>query len=332
MRRALLVLVLALVGLVVGATPASAHAGAVEATDYLARIDEAPDVEGLRLEVVEAGGRLRLTSTEVEVLVLGFEEEPYLRIGPDGVFENRRSPTVYLNASRTGGENPPPSATADAAPEWVRTGDGPTAAWHDHRLHWMTTDPPIVRERPGERHVVHQWALPMEVGGRELSATGEIVYEPGPATWPWLLVAAVAAAAVVAAGARRWALVAALAALVLADAGRLAGLVLIVVVDRLQQAVDVGVLPLVGWGLAVAAVVRLLTGHADGKLAAGLAGLLLAIAGGLLEWGDLGASQLAVAGPDDLGRLCTALVTGLGLGLAGAVARDALRPVSPGGR
>src|ERR687889_23990 len=43
----------ALALLLATAPPAGAHAGAVEATDYVARINEVPDVEGLTLEVVE---------------------------------------------------------------------------------------------------------------------------------------------------------------------------------------------------------------------------------------------------------------------------------------
>lgn len=341
MRRALSVVTLAVVALLASAAPAAAHAGAVQATDYIARIRERPRLAGLTVRVVEAGGRLEVTSRRIEVVVLGFEGEPYLRIGPDGVHENRRSPAVYLNADRSGGVAPPPEADPAAEPRWVRVADGPTARWHDHRIHWMASDPPAVQDAPEEPHVVDRWALPIRTGDRELRATGDILYQPGPSTWPWVVVAGTLALLVVLAsrlGRARRAVVAAAAVLLVADVGRVAGLVLIVAGDageRLAQAIDVGLLPLVGWGIALAGVARLLRGHHDGRLAIGFAGLLLAIVGGLLEWGDLGRSQLAVAGPDDLGRLCTGVVAGTGLGLAATVLAAAYRggtAVSPGGR
>ncbi|MCU1485651.1 MAG: hypothetical protein JWN67_2397, partial [Actinomycetia bacterium] len=100
-------LVLAVV--VCGAAPASAHTGQVAATDYRAGITRAT---GLDVRLVEAGGRVELTNrSSHELTVLGYEDEPYLRIGRDGVFENRRSPATYLNATRTGGEQPPADAT-----------------------------------------------------------------------------------------------------------------------------------------------------------------------------------------------------------------------------
>jgi hypothetical protein len=338
-RRLLAVAALALAVVVGTASPAAAHTGQVIATDYQARIT---GDAGLDVRLVEAGGRVELTNRSgPEVTVLGYEDEPYLRIGPHGVFENRRSPATYLNASRTGGQQPPADATADASPRWVRIGPGPTARWHDHRLHWMTTAPPAVQRAPGERHRVAQWAIPVRDAGRTLQIRGDITYVPGPPTWPWWLVAAGLAGAVVLAARRRGSrtvLLVAVLVLVLADLTRVAGLSLVVVGsagDRFRQAASVGTVDLVGWGLGVAAAVRLVGRKPDGRVAAGLAGLVLAIVGGLLEWGDLGRSQLAVATPPGLARALIAVVLGLGLGIAGAVLWEAYRPrrrVRPGGR
>ena len=52
--------------------------------------------------------------------MLGYQDEPYLRVGPDGVFENRRSPAVYLNANRRGSTAVPRSADPDAEPDWTQ--------------------------------------------------------------------------------------------------------------------------------------------------------------------------------------------------------------------
>ena len=85
-----------------GAVPAAVHTvGGAQASNYQTRIRAIePPVAGLRVEVVDAGARLRNTTGQ-EVVVLGDAGEPYLRVGPAGVFENRRSPATYRNRVRT---------------------------------------------------------------------------------------------------------------------------------------------------------------------------------------------------------------------------------------
>jgi hypothetical protein len=248
------------------------------------------------------------------------------------VYENRRSPAVYLNATRTGGTAPPPDASATATPLWVRIGDGPTARWHDHRLHWMVADPPAVHDAPRRSHVVALWQVPMRLGSQSLALTGDIAYVPGPVAWPWVVGALALAAAVVLAAARRdvrRVLLAAVVLLVVVDVVRVLGLTFVVAGGsgaQLRQAVNVGAVDVVAWALGVAALVRLLGHHPDGRLAAGVTGLLLAIVGGALDWSDIGRSQLAVATPDALARLSIAACAGIGAGMALAVLADTARP------
>jgi hypothetical protein len=304
-KQALAGVALALVVLLATAAPAGAHTGKVAATDYRSTITEAVAVPGGRLRIVEAGGRIELTSPRVTVVVLGYEGEPYLRVGPDGVEENRRSPASYLNASRTGGDEPPAGADAGAAPRWVRVSTSSTARWHDHRAHFM-----------GD--------------GSPRTLAGELVHVDGPSSVPWFAVALALAALVVAVGRR--ALLPALVAVVAVDVVRVAGVTFAVVDDRLAQAVDVGLVDAVAWALAGAALTRLVRGKADGVLAAGVVGLLLAITAGLLEWGDLAHSQLAVPTPALLHRACIAAAAGIGVGVAIAALREAARvPVRPAG-
>ena len=338
-RRVLLALIVVVTLVVGAASPAAAHGGAVASTDYRARITAvSPRIDGVEIRLIEAAGRVELANrTSADVVVLGYEDEPYLRIGPRGVFENRRSPAVYLNATRSGGEPAPADATADAEPRWVRIADEPVARWHDHRLHWMTSDPEEVRTQPGRRHRVAEWELPVRLDQRELTVRGEIVYVPGPPVWPWLA-GAVVLAGVVFVVVRHRLLAAAVALLGAADVVRVAGLTFVVVGDageRFQQAVDVGTLSFVGWGLGVVAVARLRGGHDDGPVAAGLAGMLLAVAGGVLEWGDLGRSQLAFALAGDVLRACVAAISGVGVGVTAAVlvrATQVRRAATPAGR
>src|SRR3954447_4440195 len=84
-----------LFGMVAGAAPASAHtvggAGAVNFSTRVLRIT--PATPGLVVRPVEAGARLELVNTTGrDVVVLGYDNEPYLRVGPGGVFENQRAP------------------------------------------------------------------------------------------------------------------------------------------------------------------------------------------------------------------------------------------------
>jgi hypothetical protein len=320
MRRLLGAVAVAAVALVAQAGPAAAHSGRVTATDYRSTITQGVSIPGGHLRLIEAGGRVELTSPRVTVVVLGYEGEPYLRVGPRGVEQNLRSPATYLNASRTGGTAPPASADAGSPPRWERMSDSTTARWHDHRAH-------VMGSQPLERRVT-PWEIGLLVDGDEQTVRGELRYVPGPATWPWLVLAAGIAGAIVLAGRR--AFVPALGVLVVADFVRVAGLTFAVADGRVTQAVDVGIVDLVGWVIAAAAALGVRRRQVEATMAAGLSGLLLAIAGGVLDWGDLAHSQLAVATPETLHRACIAVVAGAGAGLAAAAFREvARRPGRP---
>lgn len=227
-RRAAAGLFAAVVALLASATPASAHGGPggsdPPASNYESTIRSIePPVDGLRLRVIDAGARVELVNrTGEEVVVLGYDGEPYLRIGPDGVFENRRSPATYLNQDRQAQTAVPTEADAEADPDWRRIDDGPSARWHDHRAHWMGTEPPpSVRADPRRRQtIIDGWEIPMRVGGDEVVVNGRLDYVPGPSAWPWLAGGVGAAGLIVALGQTRWwrwTLVAVAAALVAAS-------------------------------------------------------------------------------------------------------------------
>ena len=195
MRRAgwpvrVALLAMALLWLVVGAAaPATAHSvGGAQASNYQTRIRAVePPVAGLRVEVVDAGARLRLhNATGPQVVVLGDADEPYLRVGPAGVFENRRSPATYRNRVRTAPAPAPASADPAAPPEWRRLGAGDAVAWYDHRAHWMEpSDAPAVRAAPDRSHlVIPSWQVDLRVGGQPVRVTGEVRWVPGPDPWP----------------------------------------------------------------------------------------------------------------------------------------------------
>jgi hypothetical protein len=279
--------------LVLLAPPAFAHTGASQPTDYLARVTRPLRIDGVAFRIVESGAKVEVTNRSAHPLtVLGYEDEPYLRVERGGVFENINSPAVYLNASRSGGD-------ASKPPRWRRIGNGPTARWHDHRVHWMAGDPASVSNDRGHRHRVARWLIPVRTGSRTTEVRGVIDYVPGPTVWPWLA-AALVLAALTYLGRRPVTLV---LALVSAD------------VARTIATGSVAVLGVGGWILAVAAVL-LRRRRIDGTIAAGLAGVVLAIVGGVLPWSDLRHSQVAVPGSLALLRVVATACAGLGVGLA----------------
>lgn len=321
-------LLLGCAALLATAPPASAHAGSgLETTDHRAELlGLEPAVADVRVRLVDDGTRIELDAGRHEVVVLGYEGEPYLRVDADGVFENRRSPATYLNRSLDG-ETPPPEADADAEPDWRRVGDGPTVRWHDHALHV----PP--GQRAGGR-TVSQWARPLEVDGVAVSLHGRIVTLPSPSPLPWLVLAAVLAVAIVVAGRLAWraTVVSALAVLVVADGARLYGLVFGAptwLVSRVDVVADAATLSIIGWGLAVAATVLLaMNRRLEAATGAGVAGGVLALTGGLQELADLGAAGLGSALPDAAARAAVAVVLGAGLGTAVAALLELRRASS----
>jgi hypothetical protein len=310
--------------LLVGTTagPAAAHAigAGTEASNYrtgVRGIDQG--VPGLSVRTV-AGDQLELTNRSgQEVVVLGYRLEPYLRIGLAGVFENRRSPSTYTNRFRTAPASIPPEFDPEAAPEWRRVGDGPSAAWHDHRAHWTGPEPAAVSANPRAFHVVvPDWQVPVRQGERTMVVRGDITWVPGPSPWPWALAAlAVFAAALAAAGGYRRprvlavVAVAAVAADVVHTAGALLG-------STAPLAAELyGILTsAAGWVVAGLAAYRLLRGRADtGLVYLLLGGVFLTLAGALPDLSALARSQL----PSGFGPIVTRAAITLTLGLGGAM-------------
>jgi hypothetical protein len=133
-----------------------------------------------------------------EVVVLGYQDEPYLRVEPDGsVDENLRSPATWLNRKRYGSTDPlPADASPTAAPNWRRIGSHGLAIWHDHRVHWMSlTNPPQLGEATSG-HVL-DWSVKIEVDGLPALIEGDLDLLPAPPRWPWQAVAGVGVVAAV---------------------------------------------------------------------------------------------------------------------------------------
>ena len=199
----LVTVLVALLGCLSLAGPASAHVGGGAAgSDYDGRVTAvSPAVPGLAVRVLQFGDELELVNdTGREVSVPGYSGEPYLRIGPDGVWRNSRSPATWLNLDRMGRTPLPADADPDAAPEWEQVSTEPAYVWHDHRTHWMSSAlPPQVAADPTAAHTVIDWTVPLEWGGETVTVAGELTWEPPPPAWLiWPVYLAVLALAVLA--------------------------------------------------------------------------------------------------------------------------------------
>ena len=274
-----------------------------------------PATDAVTVELLGANAFLQLhVRPGTAVTVMGYESEPYLRIGADGtVEENVNSKATYLNRTLTGTVHIPPTAGPTATPDWRRIGGGGTYAWHDHRVHWMASGVP-----PEEQ----AWTVPLLVNGTPASIDGWYAAVSAPSAAPWWLVAV---AVGIGAGLAGW-------------YGRrrvTAAAVVVAAALGLPVAIAVGRLPASGVGdwagvvlltvAVVAAVVAVATDQGPWLAGAGVA--LLLWAGRRLS--VLDHAVLVTSLPAWLDRLAVAVGCGAGVAAVVIGVRAALRPVSP---
>ncbi len=306
--------------IVMSAAPASAHAGmSVKLTNYRTDITSfEPAVRGVHLKVVSLGEKLRLQNdTSTEVIVDGYEGEPYLRAGRGGAYVNTKSPAYFLNQTVDGRTGQPPAADAQAPPEWRKLSSSHSLSWHDHRTHWMAVaDSPEVAGGRGQRHVViPEWNVSMHQGNQILAVRGTVTYVPPVSRLPWLVLALV---------------VAAIAAVIVTrknglgrSCGAIVGFVVLLYVAHFagelgiakvsfDNAVTLLVATSMGTLGAIFSVKRV-----DASIWVSLfATALVALLGGLSDFAFLANSQLPTALPTPVARAVVALLIGAGLGAA----------------
>jgi hypothetical protein len=316
---------------VVAATPAPASAHTISGprpTNFLTNLGAVtPRVPGVTVHVVDLGNKLELTNrTSTDVVVLGYFGEPYLRIGPRGVFENLRSPATYLDKTRLG-TTPVPAIALHTGPttppEWRRVSGGHTAIWHDHRIHWMGTSPPLaVRRDPGAFHTVNpRWTVALVYGARPVAITGSLDWVPGPSGWPWLAPAlALFALGCVVALRRRAAL--AIAAVVVVVGVDLAHTITAEVArpgSQLAKTVQFfgdNFVSVIVWVAAAITIWGLRRARVEARYGLLLVGAMVALVSGVSDLSYLWKSQLPTIGPHVLARAEVVTELGLGFGLA----------------
>lgn len=319
------VVLLGLLATLAVAAPASAHVGGGAAgSDFDAALRSVtPELPGVTVRVLQFGDQLEVVNDSgTELTVPGYSGEPYLRIGPDGVWRNALSPATYLNLDRYGRTPIPDDVDIVAAPEWEQVSTEPAYAWHDHRTHWMTEGqlPPLVAAAPDRAHTVSEWTVPMVHGGTEVEVAGVLTWSPPPPGWLIWPVYLLLLAGTVAAG---W----------LARSPRPLGAVLgLAVVASLYHALATPVPPSTISSHAGAIVSALLPalmvllaagigGRAALRGRGVLAGLMAVVVGwlllvqGLPDVDVLWTSNALTTGPQLLARAAVAVLVAVGLGL-----------------
>jgi hypothetical protein len=158
------------------ASPALGHGGN---SNYRSEIDSVrPNVPGVSFEVLNYDADMELVDRDGhEVVIYGYEGEPFARILPDGrVQKNERSPATYLNGDRYAEASVPESADAKAPPRWKTVDDSGTLRWHDHRMHYMAKDTPPQVEDEGRRTKVFNYEIPLRIDGRRGAIDGTLFW------------------------------------------------------------------------------------------------------------------------------------------------------------
>jgi hypothetical protein len=177
-------LAIALAVLLVVPAAALAHEGN---PNYLSQIDAVtPATPGVTVEVLNRDDRLLLHNTSGrDVVIEGYDGEPYARVRADGTVEvNTRSEAYYINEDRFANVEVPDGIDGKGPPEWKEVGRTGRFEWHDHRAHWMgKTTPPQVTDT-SVRTKVFDWKVPLEIDGTRGSIGGTLFWTPLPGGGP----------------------------------------------------------------------------------------------------------------------------------------------------
>jgi hypothetical protein len=132
----------------------------------------------------------------------GLEGEPFLRIGPDGVEGNARSPTFHRAARQRIGEVPA-DADPNAAPEWTTLSSTSAWGWLEFRARVPEGDDPFSGTRDplalgSRKRTVLRWEVPSTLADEMAPIRGRVDWVPAveasatPSLWA-VVAAAVAA-------------------------------------------------------------------------------------------------------------------------------------------
>jgi hypothetical protein len=173
--------------------PAQAHEGNPYYRSVIDRVT--PNVPGVSFEVLSYDGYFELLDQHGhEVVVYGYEGEPYARVLRDGTVQvNERSPALYLNDTRFPTAQVPPIANAEAPPKWKTLNDSGNFVWHDHRMHYQSTSTPPQVSDTSRKTKIFDYTVPLRIDGRKGAIYGTLYWvgSPSPSKLPFILIGAV---------------------------------------------------------------------------------------------------------------------------------------------
>ena len=286
-------------------------------TDYRSEVVAVePLTSTIETDIIGGDSFFELTvAPGTEVIVMGYQGEDNLWFRTDGtVWENRNSPSTYLNEDRLGGAGIPANASVDAEPDWRQVASDGSFAWHDHRAHWMQEARPFGLG-PGDQ--ILESVIPLVVDGADVEITVTSTWEPAPSPVP--AVAGVAAG--LALGAAAWFLRRSKVALALAAPP--VALALVAGVWQFRSLPAETGPRLVWWALPAIAVVSLGVGLVAASRSATFVarGAMLLVGVELAIWGfvkrdGLSAAIIPTDAPQALDRFATTLALTSGAAFA----------------
>ncbi len=157
---------------------ANAHEGNPNYRSEITAILPASAAEGLQATIQNFDDNIELVNrTGKDIEILGYDEEPYIRISADGVVEvNLNSPSYYLNEDRFAEVDLPQRADAKAAPEWEEVDDSGIYSWHDHRSHYMSEGTPKQVTDESKETKVFDYTIPLRVDGEPVEMKGTLTW------------------------------------------------------------------------------------------------------------------------------------------------------------
>jgi hypothetical protein len=193
--RTRVLLACAVAALSIQTASAAAHEGNPNFRSEITGFD--PALEGVSAEVLNFDDSVRLANESgEEVLVRGYEDEPYVRISAEGTVEvNTRSPAYFLNDDRFAEVDVPTSADPEAPPAWKEVDETGQYSWHDHRAHYMAEGTPPQVKDEAEETKVFDYEIPIEVGGEPAAIEGTLTWVGEDGGFPLLPFAALGVAA-----------------------------------------------------------------------------------------------------------------------------------------
>jgi hypothetical protein len=212
--------------LVVTAAPASADPA--KPGDYRSVVTHVdPPTDAVAVKVVGGDGFLDLkVKPGHDVIVNGYAGGPWLHIRTDGTIEeNQLSPATFRNGDRYARTLPPDNVTDETEttqpPQWKVIGSGGEYIWHDHRIHWMSPQPPPAPVKAGDL-VYPDWTVQLTVDGQPTTVHGQLAWVRDVSPIPYFAIAIVLTVGLILFG-RKSAAAAAIAVLIASIAALVVG-------------------------------------------------------------------------------------------------------------